>query len=166
MARCRPGAREGDREGPLRSASLRIRSPLAKTRSCLLREQPPEGFPERGEPTGPTAWPPFPMGGRDQHRPHPHPPSRPTHRISCVGSGCTSMLSPKNTGSIRGLISSAGEFGGRPGGYRESHRHGVTQPFGPVAPAPHWVQEGCPTSFQPWLGLEACFVGSIKKPTH
>lgn len=38
-----------------------------------------------------------------------HPPySWPTYRISCGGSGSTLMLSPKNTGSRRGLISRAG----------------------------------------------------------
>lgn len=38
----------------------------------------------------------------------PSPDSWPTHRISWAGSGSTLMLSPKNTGSRRGLISWAG----------------------------------------------------------
>lgn len=48
MARCRPGAQERDREGPLGSASLRISSSLAKPRFFLLREQQPEGCPGDG----------------------------------------------------------------------------------------------------------------------
>lgn len=155
----------GDREDPLGSESLSISSSLAKTQPCLLREQHPEGCLEWGEPAGPRAWPPSPLGGRDQFLPHPYPPSGPTHRISCMGSGCTSMPSPKNTGSIRGLISSAGEFGGRAGGCRESHRHGVMQPFGTVAPALHWAQG--PPRILPALAwpLGACSTGSIRKPT-
>lgn len=166
MVRCRRGAREGDREGPLGSASLTVSPSLVRIRSCLLREEQPEGCPgqEWGSLLGPEPDHTSPRGVGTSAWRTPAPASGPTHRISCVDSGCTSMLSPKNTGSIRGLISSAGEFGGRAGGCRENHGHGVTQPFGPVAPAPHGSHEGLPTSSEPQLGLEACSVGSLKRP--
>lgn len=59
----------------------------------------------------------------------PSPHSAHTHRISWAGSGFTSMPSPKNTGNSRGLISSAGGFGGTGRGCGESHRHLVTGPL-------------------------------------
>ena len=135
----------GDREGTLGSQSLRISSSVA-TYMVL----PPQGAALRvgGSLLGPQAGPRT-LDGTCRA---PTPPSSPTHRISCVGSGCTSMLSPKDTGSIRGLISSAGELGGRAGGCGESHRHGVMQPFGTVASAPHWAQGGRPSP------------GSVQKP--
>lgn len=54
-----------------------------------------------------TGRTPSPARQGPSERTHP-PDSWPTHRISCAGSGSTLMLSPKNTGSRRGLISWAG----------------------------------------------------------
>ena len=81
-----------------------------------------KGCLEQGEPAETPSLAPHPS--------HPHPtptqPSSPTHRISGVGSGFSSMLSPKNTGSIRGLISRAGVLGGWAGGCGESQGCRVT----------------------------------------
>ena len=79
-----------------------------------------KGCLERGDPAKTPSLAPHPS------HPTPTQPSSPTHRISGVGSGFTSMLSPKNTGSIRGLISRAGVFGGWAGGCGDSQGHRVT----------------------------------------
>lgn len=51
------------------------------------------------------------LGPPDASQARTHPPhSWPTYRISCAGSGSTSMLSPKNTGSSLDLISRVGGF--------------------------------------------------------
>lgn len=88
-------------------------------KGCLERGDPAETPSLAPDPSHPTPTPPHAY-------PTPTQPSSPTHRISGVGSGFTSMLSPKNTGSIRGLISRAGVLGGWAGGCGDSQGHRVT----------------------------------------